>query len=186
MAENLNIGTMVGGNISPSDNSIIEKYCIDMDISNCAIYGGLYRWDEMMQYVTTEGTRGVCPTGWHLPTDDEYKTLEMQLGMTQAQADGQGGRGTEQGSQLAGNESLWINGPLDQNGLFGSSGFTALPGSYRFENGGFEPNGKAYFWTSSEAGGGQAWFREVDWAVVTVFRKVNPNATSLSVRCVQD
>jgi uncharacterized protein (TIGR02145 family) len=37
--------------------------------SYCDIYGGLYQWDEMMQYVTAEKTKGICPTGWHLPGD---------------------------------------------------------------------------------------------------------------------
>ncbi len=45
--------------------------------ANCDTYGGLYHWHEMMAYSSIEGTQGICPDGWHLPTDNEWKTLEM-------------------------------------------------------------------------------------------------------------
>ena len=189
MAENLNFGTMINSTTSTdnqTDNDIIEKYCYSNDGANCTTYGGLYQWDEMMQYVTTEGTQGVCPTGWHLPTDTEWKTLEMELGMTQSQADGTGKRGTDQGSQLAGNEPLWTNGNLDQNGAFGSSGFTALPGGDRFTSGSFVNQSiDAYFWSSSESGG-NAWFRDLIYYSPKVYRYDFSKSLGFSVRCVQD
>jgi hypothetical protein len=67
MAKNLNIGEMMissytGYNHSSvSNNGITEKYCQNNDSSNCLIYGGLYDWDEMMNYTTMEGARGICP-----------------------------------------------------------------------------------------------------------------------------
>jgi len=69
MRENLNIGTRIDGSQNQTDNGTIEKYCYDDLESNCDIYGGLYQWDEAMQYVTTQGVQGICPAGWHLPTD---------------------------------------------------------------------------------------------------------------------
>ncbi|MGK0317568.1 MAG: hypothetical protein ACI86M_003812 [Saprospiraceae bacterium] len=189
MAENLNFGTMINSTTSTdnqTDNDIIEKYCYSNDGANCTTYGGLYQWDEMMQYVTTEGTQGVCPTGWHLPTDTEWKTLEMELGMTQSQADGTGNRGTDQSSQLAGNEPLWTNGNLDQNGAFGSSGFTALPGGYRSTSGSFfTQSNYAYFWSSSESGG-TAWYRTLGYNNPKVYRFDYSKLYGFSVRCVQD
>jgi uncharacterized protein (TIGR02145 family) len=189
MAENLNFGTMINSTTSTdnqTDNDIIEKYCYSNDGANCTTYGGLYQWDEMMQYVTTEGTQGVCPTGWHLPTDTEWKTLEMELGMTQSQADGTGNRGTDQGSQLAGNEPLWTNGNLDQNGAFGSSGFTALPGGYRYTLGSFNSQSStATFWSSSESGG-PAWYRDLIYYSPRVYREDISKSDGFSVRCVQD
>jgi uncharacterized protein (TIGR02145 family) len=77
---------------------------------NCDIYGGLYQWHEMMQYVSTESTQGICPNGWHLPSDQEWKTAERQLGMTIYQSNLSGWRGTDQGSKLANNKVLWIDG----------------------------------------------------------------------------
>jgi uncharacterized protein (TIGR02145 family) len=189
MAENLNFGTMINSTTSTdnqTDNDIIEKYCYSNDGANCTTYGGLYQWDEMMQYVTTEGTQGVCPTGWHLPTDAEWETLEIELGMTQSQADGIGYRGTDQGSQLAGNEPLWTNGNLDQNGAFGSSGFTGLPGGFRGTSGSFfDQSLYANFWSSSESGG-SAWVRDLNYTSPKVNRDDYSKSYGSSVRCVQD
>jgi hypothetical protein len=85
MTENLDVGTMITGVTDMTDNGILEKYCYDDDPANCAIYGGLYQWDEMMQYVNTGGVQGICPVGFHLPTDIEWQTLELHLGMSQSQ-----------------------------------------------------------------------------------------------------
>jgi uncharacterized protein (TIGR02145 family) len=186
MAANLDVGTMITGTTTMTNNSVLEKYCYDDDPANCATYGALYQWDEMMQYVTTAGTQGVCPTGFHLPTDDEWKNLEMHLGMTQAQADATGIRGTDQGSQLAGNEPLWTNGNLDQNGAFGSSGFTALPGGLRTTSGSFYGQSvNALYWSSSESGG-NAWLRDLLYFNPGVDRYDLSESVGFSVRCVQD
>ncbi|MDR3668180.1 MAG: FISUMP domain-containing protein [Ignavibacteriaceae bacterium] len=75
LRDNLNIGIMINGSQNDSDNGIIEKYCYNNDTNNCNIYGGLYQWNEAMQYSTTEGSKGICPTGWHIPTWNEFVTL---------------------------------------------------------------------------------------------------------------
>jgi len=80
MAENLNVGSMIPISQSQEDNGMIEKWCYD-----CEMYGGLYRWHEMMQYSTSdEGitgtTQGICPIGWHIPTGHEWGTLYDYLG----------------------------------------------------------------------------------------------------------
>jgi uncharacterized protein (TIGR02145 family) len=82
LKENLDVGTMInsttGGTGSDgiqSNNSTIEKYCYNNTSNNCDTYGGLYRWDEAMQYVTTDGAKGICPTSWHIPTIVELTTL---------------------------------------------------------------------------------------------------------------
>ena len=80
MAENLNVGTRINGSGSQTNNSTIEKYCYDDNEANCTTYGGLYQWDESMQYSTMPGVQGICPTGWHLPTDAEWTTLTTYLG----------------------------------------------------------------------------------------------------------
>ena len=80
LKENLNAGTMIQSGVSPANNSNIEKYCYNNDINNCNIYGGLYLWDEAMQYVNTPGTQGICPTGWHIPTPDEFQELSGSVG----------------------------------------------------------------------------------------------------------
>jgi uncharacterized protein (TIGR02145 family) len=186
MVENLNIGTMVNGISNQTDNGTIEKYCYNDNTSNCDTYGGLYQWDEAMQYVTTAGTQGICPTGWHLPTDDEYKTLEMELGMSSSEANYTGYRGTDEGSKLAGNEPLWTDGNLDQNANFGTSGFTALPAGYRTTSGSFYSlTFGTYFWSSSECGSG-AWHRYLYYSFTEVGRDGYGKANGFSVRCLRD
>jgi uncharacterized protein (TIGR02145 family) len=80
MRENLNIGTIIDSLQNQTNNGIIEKYCYKNDSVKCDIYGGLYQWDEAMQYSTTEGARGICPTGWHIPTRNEFTALKTFVG----------------------------------------------------------------------------------------------------------
>lgn len=108
--ENLNVGVQVSGT-NQTDNSIVEKYCYLNAGVYCDAYGGLYQWDEAMQYDTTEGTRGLCPAGWHIPTLAEWQTLSTTLSDSGnlMKAKGQGG-----GSGIGTN----------------TSGFSALLGGY--------------------------------------------------------
>jgi len=75
MERNLDVGSFITSNSSPTDNDTIEKYCYNNDTSNCRKFGGLYVWDELMQYNEGVGAQGICPPGWHIPTDDEYVAL---------------------------------------------------------------------------------------------------------------
>ena len=77
LAKNLNIGVQVDGNMEMKDNGELEKYCYNNDSLNCEIYGGLYQWDEVMQYTNKEGARGICPEGWHIPTNLEVEELSL-------------------------------------------------------------------------------------------------------------
>jgi uncharacterized protein (TIGR02145 family) len=84
-----------------------------------------------------------APEGWRIPTDDDFKTLEMYLGMSQSEADDIGGRGTNEGSKLAGNYDMWIPDGVDNlrnDPEFGTSGFDALPSGDRYDDGFFNDN----------------------------------------------
>lgn len=116
--ENLNIGVRIDKDSAQKDNGIIEKYCYDDNEDNCNTYGGLYYWDELMQYVTTEGVRGICPDGWHIPTDAEWNILVGFLGGDSVA----GGKMKEAGTVH------WLS---PNTGATNSSGFTALPGGFR-------------------------------------------------------
>ncbi|MFY9406841.1 MAG: fibrobacter succinogenes major paralogous domain-containing protein, partial [Bacteroidales bacterium] len=155
--------------------------CYGNDPSNCVTYGALYNW-----YAVETGK--LCPSGWHVPTDDDFKTLEMYLGMTQAQADATGFRGTDQGSKLAGNASLWTDGALDQNVNFGTSGFSALPGGYRYySDGSFDGlGGCGYWWSSTEYDGSKAWNRNLGFIYAIVYRDNGSKRYGFSVRCLRD
>ena len=113
MAENLNVGTMVSGTTTMTNNPVIEKYCYQNLDSNCIQDGGLYQWEEAMQYTTVEGAQGICPAGWHIPAESDWQTLELTLGMDPVEVVTQGWRGLAQSLGTA----------LLQGG---SSGFEAL------------------------------------------------------------
>ncbi|MDK2899405.1 MAG: hypothetical protein PWQ10_592, partial [Patescibacteria group bacterium] len=168
---NLNIGTKISGTSNQTNNSILEKYCYNDDEANCTNNnnGGLYQWDEAMNYSTTEGAQGICPTGSHIPTDAEWKTLEIQLGMTQAQADATDWRGTDQGTKLKLNGTSGLNIPLA--GYRGTGGSFSYLSSY------------AYLWSSSESST-SAWRRFLNSGNATVYRYTSTKANGFSVRCL--
>ncbi len=82
LRENLNVGSMIVNISSQSNNNnnnIIEKYCYNNNPANCDNYGGLYQWDEAMEYSTAEKTQGICPNGWHIPSLAEISTLRSAI-----------------------------------------------------------------------------------------------------------
>ncbi|MBA7533236.1 hypothetical protein ES705_25471 [subsurface metagenome] len=191
MAENLNVGTYVesintgSAHSDVSDNSIIEKYCYENNEAYCDTFGGLYDWNEMMQYVTTERTNGICPDGWHLPSDAEWKQLEMYLGMTQAEADNTGWRGTDEGGKLKEiSTTYWVS---PNTGATNESGFTALPFGYRLFFGSFADVGlTSYFHSSTESGSSNAWDRYMNFNISQVYRNIAGKTEGFSVRCVRN
>jgi uncharacterized protein (TIGR02145 family) len=80
LKENLDVGTRIDVTQEQTNNSTIEKYCYNNDPNNCNTYGGLYQWNEAMQYTTAEDARGICPNGWHLPTNVEFQALGTSVG----------------------------------------------------------------------------------------------------------
>jgi len=180
MGENLNVGTYVESiytgteHSDVSDYPIIEKYCYDNLIANCDSFGGLYDWDEMMGYVIIESTQGICPDGWHIPSDAEWINLELELGMTPNEADNlESWRGTDQGTQL-----LWG----------GTSGFNALCGGYRDKTGKFD---KILLWglfgTSTSSDSTYAYDRFLMFGCPQIRRgNTSYKKGGVSVRCVKD
>lgn len=79
LKENLDVGVMIDSMQNPSNNGTIEKYCYNNDTANCSKYGGLYQRDEAMAYDTANGAKGICPTGWHIPTKAELETLKASV-----------------------------------------------------------------------------------------------------------
>ncbi len=100
LKENLDVGVMIDSTISQSNNGIVEKYCYGNDSLNCQLYGGLYQWNEAMQYIKVNGAQGLCPAGWHLATDQEYYTLENYIDPTINNPNTFGFRGVDAGTKL--------------------------------------------------------------------------------------
>ena len=183
MRENLRVGMRINGAENMLDDGVIEKYCYDDDLTNCDTYGGLYQWAEIMNYTTQEGTQGICPGGWHIPSDQDWKNMEMHLGMSEAQANAPDWRGDDEGSKLK-TVSGWLEGGNGTN----SSGFTAIPSGYRAgeDNGFASLDNSAYWWTSTPYSDVQTWYRSVGPYVSKIQRTYNYNGSGISVRCVKD
>jgi len=166
---NLNVGTMVTGATTQTNNSILEKYCYNNTESNCTANGAFYQWNEAMQYVTTNGAQGICPTGSHIPSDNDWKILEMQLGMSQAQADATGFRGTDQGTQLKPGGSSGLNMPL--------AGYRNTDGSF------IDLSSNGNLWSSSESST-SVWYHVLHSGTTTVYRNTPDKSYGFSVRCL--
>jgi uncharacterized protein (TIGR02145 family) len=185
MAENLNVGTMIIGTGSQTNNSTIEKYCYNNSEDTCDTYGGMYQWEEMMQYVSTEGTQGICPNGWHIPTDAEWCTLENYVDDDTVECSTIGWRGGKAGSNLK--EAGTVHWQSPNNGATNSSGFTALPGGFRKTDGSFSYM-KQYnvFWTSNSDGTSNGFCRELDYSKEETGRASYPQGYGFYVRCIKD
>jgi uncharacterized protein (TIGR02145 family) len=143
---------------------------------NYITYGVLYNWSAAL---------AACPPGWHLPSDSEWKQLEMALGMTQAEANSVYTRGTDQGAQMKAT-SGWNNNGNGNN----TSGFSGLPGGWRLYDGNFKNIGYAGFWRSSSMDSEYLtdtyMSRSLSYITSKVNRGNNPRDMGLSVRCVKD
>ena len=145
--------------------------------SNGDVYGRLYAWNE--------AALTACPDGWHLPTDDEWKTLEMYLGMTQSEADDEGNRGTDEGGKLKEAGTAHWNSP--NTGATNLSGFTALPGGKRGYFGGFGYLGHdGYWWSATVIYSGSARSRYLHKDDAKVYRTSDYKTIGFSVRCLRD
>jgi len=183
MAENLNIGTRIDGGIDATEGETIEKYCYDDNLTNCDLYGGLYQWNELMQYSTSEGTQGICPDGWSVPTDLEWKTLEGFVDSNYPVGDpvwdNTGWRGQDAGKHLK-SSTGWSSNSGDD--LYG---FTALPGGM-VEGAVFKDLiGYTYLWTSTD-NGNNAWFRALAHDRDDVYRSNFSKSFGCSLRCIKD
>jgi uncharacterized protein (TIGR02145 family) len=188
LKENLNVGTMIPGTQDMSNNSVIEKYCYNNEQDSCTKYGGLYQWGEMMQYTSQQGVQGICPSGWHLPSDEEWKVLEgavdTQYGIGDPEWDIESQyRGFDAGLNMKSISGWYYEG--NGTDLFGFSG---LPGGYRvvdyglFDYVGYVGN----WWVSSEYYYGYAWNHYLNSNYPEVFRVNGSEDYGFSVRCLRD
>jgi uncharacterized protein (TIGR02145 family) len=177
MAENLAVGIRINGNLAQTNNGIIERFCYDDNDNNCNIYGGLYQWNEMMQYVETPGAKGICPNGWHIPTMTEWATLTNYLGGYLVA----GGKLKETGN------THWLS---PNTGATNESGFTALAGGWFnlvFAQGFAGLNQNAYFWSSTPDNLlTYCYYLYVDYTQNRSYTNNDPRDSGFSVRCVQN
>ena len=168
MAENLNFGSRINGNVNQTNNAVVEKYCYNNLESSCNTGGALYQWNEMMNYSAFTVNQGICPEGWHVPADDEWKDLEIFLDMDEYEANLTGFRGTNQGTRLK---------------TGGYSGFDAALVGYMTTPNNFIGYGtENSFWTATDL-----YARNLLNTSEQVNRWDNPSKSyGLSLRCVMD
>ncbi|MBL7086452.1 MAG: fibrobacter succinogenes major paralogous domain-containing protein [Candidatus Cloacimonetes bacterium] len=194
MVENLKVTHYRNGDAIPTgysnsewanlDDTETGAFCYyDNNSANGNTYGALYNW------YAVDDSRGIAPEGWRVATDAEWMELEMALGMSESEANSAGWRGTNEGSKLAGNASLWNSGVLESNAAFGSSDFTALPGGYRsYSHGSYYGMGTyGYFWSSTVFDDNYAWGRKLGYNNSEVGRDDgNTKRGGFSLRCIRD
>ncbi|MCF8461479.1 MAG: fibrobacter succinogenes major paralogous domain-containing protein [Flavobacteriales bacterium] len=151
----------------------------DNDPSNNENYGKLYNWHAI------NDSRGLCPDGWHVPSDDDWKVLERTLGASASDVAATGWRGTNQGGEMKSTSSLW---QAPNSGANNSSGFSALPAGNRTVTGSFTYSEfHAYFWSSTQENTTDAWARTLYNDNEKVYRSSSFFKTyGLSCRCVRD
>jgi uncharacterized protein (TIGR02145 family) len=190
MQKNLNVDHYRNGDPIPQVtdsatwvNTTSGAWCYyDNKPANGAVFGKLYNW-----YAVND-PRGLAPEGWHVPSDEEWKELEMCLGMSQSSADSTGPRGTDEGSKLAGRAGLWLNGALDDNANFGTSGFTGVPGGFRcgYSHCFYFILLHGMWWSSTEYSSSRAVARCLYYKSTYVLRSNDHKEDGFSVRCVRD
>jgi len=177
MAENLNYDPGTG-----------NSACYDNQASNCATYGRLYDWSTAMGFESSCNSnscssqiqskhRGICPSGWHLPSDSEWNVLEGFAGSTSY---------TDIGTKLKA-----TSGWNDYNGASGNGtdqyGFSALPGGLGTSGVGFYNVGSnGGWWNATEDGSYNAYRRDMSVSNSYVTRGGLGKSYLCSIRCVQD
>jgi uncharacterized protein (TIGR02145 family) len=175
-------------NIMNESNSRYQ-WAYDGNEINVSTYGRLYTW-----YVLTD-SRSICPTGWHVPTDAEWTTLQNYL-----IANGFNYDGYTTGNKLAkslSSTSLWAYSPdtgnpgnFDYSARRNATGFTALPSGYRFDDGSFQSlTYYAVWWSATDSPWSQgtgALNRQVRWCANGLETFAATKTLGFSVRCVKN
>jgi len=176
MAENLKTTKYNDGAAIPlvADNTAwsllsTPAYCwYDNDAGTYkATYGAIYNW-----YAVNTGK--LCPSGWHVPLDAEWTTLETTLG----------------GKAVAGGklkEVSLVHWASPNTGAVNSSGFTALPGGYRYRSGTFSSIGNyGGWWAATQYDATFAWYRYLTSGGNDLVVIANYKTSGYSMRCVKD
>lgn len=190
MAENLKVTRYRNGEAIPKvlidiewemlDRTEKGAYCVRKNYeANVDTFGYLYNW-----YAVND-SRNIAPEGWHVPTEGEWKELEMYLGMSQSEAENYGNRGTDEGGKLK--ETGTVHWRSPNEGATNESGFTALPGGRRIPSGNYSPSGfEACFWSGSEKSDISAWIRMLQFQNSEIGRDRSSKLEGCSIRLIQD
>jgi len=188
IAENLKVTHYPNGDTIPhitdstawrnlDDNNTDDAYCFYKNLY-AAVNGPLYTYAAAIADNWTKDNadgQGVCPDGWHLPTNEEWATLNTFLDTVNS------------GSKLAAKKVAWMYGDLKQDMEFGTSGFRALPGGYRNYSGTFSLLGKnGFWWSATEKDTVISWRRSINYKKTQLLRNYNVKSYGFSVRCIKN
>jgi uncharacterized protein (TIGR02145 family) len=176
MSENLHVSKYRNGDPIPTNlsdgiwqNTSIGAYAIYDNIPvNDSIYGKLYNW-----YAVAD-PRGLCPTGWHVPSNADWNTLENYLGGFYATGY------SLSGGMMKALSPLWFS---PNTGATNSSGFSGLPGGLRYNEYG-DIGLSGLWWSSSEHSTNSAWYRRLNCCDIFLGTSINYKQVGSSVRCV--
>ncbi|MBN2000131.1 T9SS type A sorting domain-containing protein, partial [candidate division KSB1 bacterium] len=159
-------------------------YCdVENNPAHAKIYGRLYNWNAV------NDARNIAPAGWHVASDEEWKQLEMTLGMSRSEADLVNWRGTGVGGKLKTTGTLEDGTGLwrsPNEGATNESGFSAVPAGYRYESDYYAFSENAFFWSTKEVENGMVMYRLLYNTLSTSGRFTSSKETGMSVRCVKD
>jgi uncharacterized protein (TIGR02145 family) len=161
MAANLDYGSIVLAAQVQRDNCTPEKYCYQDIATNCTSSGGLYTWDEMMQYEATPAVQGFCPPGWHVPVENDWNALFSQF-----------------------ISNGFAGAPLKASGY---SGFNALLDGARFKYKVWAmDNFATMIWSSTSYGPDKAWAHGFNDPDPSVSFYPASRANAFVVRCIKN
>ena len=170
-SDSMNVGTYVTAD--GTDNGVIEKRCYGDNESNCDIYGAIYEWNEAMTYSTTQGARGICPSGWHIPSYADWTILEEFYGGEGCRASDGMNACSPAGTALA---------------IGGESGFDALYGGWKNWYSFNYISSNVRFWTSNNHNYQRV--RIISLSADTVYDSSNNGVYAYTegsyVRCLKD
>ena len=182
MTENLKVTQYRNGDSIPNVTDNLEwvnltcgAYCnYNNDEVKVATYGRLYNW------FAVSDSRNIAPEGWHVPSDEEWQTLVDYLGGLSVA----GGKMKTTGTIEEGN-GLWYP-PND--GATNESGFSALPGGFRYDRSGLfsSLSRTATFWSATKTNIPDAWSRRLKYNFSGVYRHYYNKHVGYLVRCIKD
>ena len=177
-AENYRNGDAMSTNLNNSEWQNISSGAFAEpggDSSGLELYGMLYNG------YAVQDERVLCPSGWNVPSDQQWMAMEIANGMTTAEANYTGWRGENQGHMLK-SQSGW-----NLEGGDNEVGYSALPGGFRGSSGDFGSDGVSAYWWTRSMGGSTLWIRHLRSDESRIYRNANDAlSTGFSVRCIQD
>lgn len=144
-----------------------------------SLLGNLYNFQVI------ENTKNIAPEGWHVPTDEDWKILEREIGMSMSESSALGWRGTDEANKLVMKYSQgWPSGTA----LFGTDeyGFAAKAAGCRLFNGQWNYQGNLAFWWTASTNGTEGWYRYIDANQTRIFRQHTYKGYGMSIRCVKN